>query len=236
VGINRFHWDLRHEKTKQVKLRTKPDEHSHVPMPDKGWRALGEGRRVGVLAAPGTYTVKLTAGEKALTQELVVKKDPNSTPSVDEVTAQVGTLLEIRNDINEVVDMINQIEWVRKQIDDLESMLEDEDDIIEAGKALDEKLKELEGRFFDLRLTGGTARQDTLRWPRWLYAKLTSLAGYIGGSDFPPTMQHLEVYERYKDELAECASGLEEIRANDLAAFNQLLRDRGIPNVISGMQ
>jgi hypothetical protein len=118
-------------------------------------------------------------------------------------------------------------------------MLEDKEeaeDITEAGKALDEKLKELEGRFFDLRLTGGTARQDTLRWPRRLYAKLTSLAGYIGGSDFPPTRQHMEVYELYKGELAECASGLEEIKTNDLAAFNQLLRDSGIPNVVSGVR
>ena len=116
-------------------------------------------------------------------------------------------------------------------------MLEDKDDvadIIEAGKALDGKLKELEGRFFDLRLTGGSAGQDTLWWPRRLYAKLTSLAGYIGESDFPPTMQHMEVYELYKGELAECVSGLEEIETNDLAAFNQLLRDRGIPNVVSG--
>ena len=115
-GINRFYWDLRHEKTKEVKLRTKPLEHSHVQMPDKGWRALGDGGRVNVLAAPGTYTVKLIVGDEELTQELVVKKDPSSTASVEEVTAQVETLLEIRDDINDVADMIHSIEWVRKQI------------------------------------------------------------------------------------------------------------------------
>jgi hypothetical protein len=235
-GINRFYWDLRHDRTNEVKLRTKPQEHSHVEIPDKGWRSLTEGRRVAVLAAPGIYTVKLTAGDKELTQELVVEKDPHSAGNVEEVTAQVDTLLEIRDNINEVVDMINEIEWVRKQIYDLEDMLEDKEDvdeILEAGKALDEKLKDLEGRFFDLRLSG--ARQDTLWWPRRLYAKLISLAGYIGGSDFPPTMQQIEVLNLYKDQLAECASGLEEIKTDDIAAFNRLLRDKGIPNIVSGV-
>ena len=38
-------------------------------------------------------------------------------------------------------------------------------------------------------MTGGMAFQDTLRWPRQLYAKLNSLAGYVQGTDFAPTAQ-----------------------------------------------
>jgi hypothetical protein len=236
IGINRFYWDLRYEKTKAIKLRTKPLEHSHVEIPDKGWRPLVEGRRISVLAAPGTYTVKLALGDRSLSRELVVEKDPNSAGTVDDVKGQVATLLEIRDHINQVVDMINEIEWVRKQIYDLEDMLaakEDAEEILEAGRALDDELKELEGRFFDLRLSG--ARQDTLWWPRRLYSKLTSLAGYIGGSDFPPTTQQIEVLKLYEGELAECASGLEEIETSDIAAFNQLLGDKGISNIVTGV-
>ncbi len=237
-GINRFYWDLRWDKTDQAKLRTKPVEHSHVRMPDKGWRSLVEGQRVAVLAAPGTYTVKLILGETELSQELVVRKDPSSAGSDTEVTAQVETLLEIREDINTVVAMVNEIEWVRKQIRDLDEMLAEKEaveEILEAGKALDEKLDALEGRFFELRMSGGNARQDTLRWRRRLYSKLTSLAGYIGGSDFPPTTQQMEVYQLYQEQLEESQRELNELREEDIAAFNQLLRDKGIPGVIAGI-
>ena len=72
-----------------------------------------------------------------------------------------------------------------------------------AAEALDDALIELEMGLTDLRLSGGSARQDALRWPRQLYAKITSLAGYIGSSDFPPTAQHLEVHERLQGLLAD---------------------------------
>jgi hypothetical protein len=207
-------------------------------MPDKGWRPLVEGQRVAVLAAPGTYSVKLTVGETELTQELTVRKDPHSAGSDAEVTAQVETLLQIRENINAVVKMVNEIEWMRKQIYDLDDMLaekEDAEEILEAGKALDEKLKALEGRFFDLRLSGGTARQDTLRWRRRLYSKLTSLAGYIGGSDFPPTTQHMEVLSNYRELFADSQREFDRLRDEDITAFNQLLQDKGLPGVIAGI-
>ncbi len=122
----------------------------------------------------------------------------------------------------------------RKQLYDLDEMLEDHDDakeILEAGKALDEKLMELENRFFDLRLSG--ARQDTLWWPRRLYAKLGSLAGYIGSSDFPPTAQQMEVLEQYRQQIDASQSQFQAIKDEDIAAFTQLLKDRGIEGIIS---
>ena len=73
-----------------------------------------------------------------------------------------------------------------------------------------------------------------MRWPRQLFAKLTSLAGYIGGSDFPPTTQHLEVHERLQGLLVEAQARMGEIRNQELARLNQLLREKGIPNVIGG--
>ena len=85
----------------------------------------------------------------------------------------------------------------------------------------------------DLRMSGGMAGQDRLRWPRQLYAKITSLAGYIGGSDFPPTTQQQAAHRRYKDLLAQYQDRMRVIKEQDVAALNQLLRDRGIPNLIT---
>jgi hypothetical protein len=68
---------------------------------------------------------------------------------------------------------------------------------------------------------------DTLRWARRLYARLTSLAGYITGTDDRPTDQAREVFEMLGSELGDYQRQMAAIR-EDLATFNRLLDDRGI--------
>jgi hypothetical protein len=108
------------------------------------------------------------------------------------------------------------------------------EEIFRAAEDLDGSLIDLEMGLTDLRLSGGTAGQDQLRWPRQLYAKITSLAGYIGGSDFPPTTQQLEVHERYKGLLREARLEMEAVKTGPLAALNRLLVEKGIPHVTEG--
>lgn len=91
------------------------------------------------------------------------------------------------------------------------------------------------GHFFDLRLTGGSARQDSLRWPRRLYSKLTSLFGYIAQSDFPPTDQQLEVFGLYREQLAEHRKTLQDLREGEIADFNAALRQAGFGGLITGI-
>ncbi|NIP57595.1 MAG: hypothetical protein GWM92_08950, partial [Gemmatimonadetes bacterium] len=84
---------------------------------------------------------------------------------------------------------------------------------------------------FDLRLTGGTARQDALRWPRQLYAKLVSLAGWVSGTDHAPTEQAGEVHRRYRERLSEYRARLDEVRDGPLAELNRLLEAEGMVGV-----
>ena len=236
-GINRFQWDLREEASRTPKLRTQPVEHEHVEFNGQGWRPLGEGGRVRPLAPPGTYTLRVSVGDWSDSVELEVLKDPDSEGSLAEIEEQVRVLRELRDETNAVVDLIDEIEWVRKSIDDIESRVadgvrdlseEDADRLLQAARTLDGELIELEMMLFDLRLTGGLARQDTLRWPRRLYAKLTSLAGYVSGADRRPTDQSVEVHDIYKAQLRDYEQQMEQIRSGSLAAFNRLLVAAGV--------
>ena len=234
AGINRAYWDLRHERSRLPKLRTRPLEHSHLEMPEKGWRSLGEGGRVAPLAVPATYTVRLLVGDQEFTQPLEVRKDPSSAGSLADIQAQVERVLQIRNEVDGLVGMIHQIEWLRRQLYDLKEILKGRDgieDILHSADDLDALLIELESRFFDLRLTGGLSRQDTLRWPRRLYAKLTSLAGYISRADFPPNSQQIEVHEFYRQQIADSRQRLEEL-LEEVSAFNRMLRQRGLAGIL----
>lgn len=128
---------------------------------------------------------------------MLVRKDPHSAGSEDDIQKQTETLLGIYEDIDSVAEMINRIEWVRKQIGDLKAVLREgreAEPILKAGEELDKKLREVEGFFFPLDRTGSG---DDLRFPDKFYAKLHFLAYDISKSDFPPTDQQLEVKEMF---------------------------------------
>ena len=234
-GINRVWWDLRHELPKLPKLRTSPLYAPWVKVGPQGWRPLVSWARMGriALGAPGMYTVKLTVEGQELSQKLTVKKDPNSTGSEADIRAQVKMSLEIRDNINSVVDMINQFEWIRKQIYDITTLLKGDKDnapVISAKDELDKKLIAVEKNLFQMKLTG--AGQDGLRLPVKLYAKLGRLAGYVGQGDFPPTTQQVEVHEILKKQLATYQNQFNELLSKDIVAFNNLLREKNIQNII----
>ena len=137
---------------------------------------------------------------------------------------------EIRESVDSVVALIDEIEWIRAQtqlVREGSADHADAEEIRQAAATLEAELIDLEMRLFDVRLTGGSARQDTLRWARRLYARLTSLAGYITGTDDRPTDQSREVFEMLRSELGDYQRQMVAIR-EDLATFNRLLDDRGI--------
>ena len=232
-GINRAHWDLREASSNTPVLRTRPSEHSHVEVP-VGGRPLGEGGRVTPLAPPGRYTVTLRAAGLELVQPLELLKDPNSGGSELEILEQVTMLREIRESVDSVVVLIEEIEGIRVQTQLVPEINADHaaaEEIRVAARTLEEELIDLETRLFDVRLTGGTARQDTLRWARRLYARLTSLAGYITGTDDRPTDQAREVFEMLRSELGDYQRQMMAIR-EDIATFNRFLDDRGIDPIV----
>ena len=234
AGINRVWWDLCYDKTRMIKLRTGVLGHDHVRPGPEGWRRLpGGSRSRGPLVPPGNYTVILSVGAKEFTQTLVVKKDPHSAGSEEDIRKQTEVLLGIYKDIDSAADLINRIEWVRKQLDSLGEVLREDkqtEPVLKAGAELDRKLTDVEGFFFPIDRTGSG---DDLRFPDKFYAKLFFLAYDLSKSDFPPTDQQLEVKEMFERQLAEYRSRLDELVAKDVAAFNAILREKNIPNIIA---
>jgi photosystem II stability/assembly factor-like uncharacterized protein len=100
-----------------------------------------------------------------------------------------------------------------------------------AADALDKRLIEIEEDLIQHRLTG--QGQDTVRWPPKLISKLNYLGSGLAGSDFPPTTQQREVHAAFKVQLSALRSKLDDVVDKDLDAFNKLLRDRGVGNVIT---
>jgi photosystem II stability/assembly factor-like uncharacterized protein len=278
AGINRVYWDLRGEQTKEVRLRTSPAYAPEIRNGPDGWRLAPEGGRMSVLLPPGTYAVKLFVGgaESTSSQQLIVRKDPNSEGTEADINAQLALLFELRKDLENAADMVNQIEMIRSQLAGVTGLLGPEGAgtatrgtgsadagiagvppaggaprdagsappalatglssadyaaIKRAADDLDKKLIDVEDSLIQRRLTG--QGQDTVRWPPKLISKISYLANGIAGGDFQPTTQHREVKAMFEEQLATHRRRLDDIVSKDLDAFNKLLRDRGIGNVIA---
>jgi photosystem II stability/assembly factor-like uncharacterized protein len=230
AGINRIYWDLKYDRTREIELRTPPPYAPEIRVGPEGFRPFPLGGRLSVLAPPGTYTVKLRVGESEETRSLSVLKDPNTAGSDADIESQWALTLRIREDLEEVARAINEIESVRSQLDSLERLVTDEA-VRSASDALDEKLVSVEDELFQRKLTG--RGQDQLRWPAQLVQKLLYLADGVSLADFPPTKEQREVEQMYRDRIASLRGRLDAIVDQDLAAFNAMLREKNVPNVIA---
>jgi photosystem II stability/assembly factor-like uncharacterized protein len=244
-GLNRVTWDLRHEATQPVKLRTTPSGNPHV-WEEKRFRGKDNrgvfyyginAIRNGPLAAPGTYTVKLAVeGKELSSRPLVVKKDPNSAGSESDIEASTKLSMAIYRDTNTVARMINQLEWSRRQIEDFKRMLK-------AAKApssdaasadgLEKTFRAVEDRL--LQPTLAEADQKSFRGPLELYLKLLWLQAEVGSgaadvsgnADLPPTLPELEVYDLLSKTLAESRGQFDELYSKTVPAFNEAMRAKG---------
>jgi photosystem II stability/assembly factor-like uncharacterized protein len=236
AGLNRVMWNLRHEASNSPRIRTPALEHSHVDVGSTGWRPPPDGAPVRPLAVPGRYRVRLLAESEEHVAWLEVLQDPDSDVPMADMRAQLDMQLQLREMSDSTAGLIDRIEWARKGILDLEERIGGDDAyaaVVDAGEELDEALIDLEMHLFDLRLSGGASRQDTIRWPRQLWAKIASLAGYSAGSDHRPTDQMLEVRDIYDEALTDYLGRWEALEAGDIARFNQLLIAQGLPPIIS---
>ncbi|HEV8566838.1 MAG TPA: hypothetical protein VGQ92_07025, partial [Actinoplanes sp.] len=183
AGINRVWWDLRNEDSKEARLRTPVPYAPEVRLGPDGTRPAPGVGRMSVLMPPGTYTVKVRVGGQELTQPLVVRKDPNSGGTEDEIRTQNGVLVALQGDLSAAAEMVNQMESVRSQLLGLKAVLPGE--LRTGADSLEKMFAAVEAELLELRVTG--RGQDNIRWPTKLAGQISYLANGVASSDFAPT-------------------------------------------------
>ncbi|MCG6955901.1 MAG: glycosyl hydrolase [Gemmatimonadetes bacterium] len=237
-GINRIQWNLRYESPTAPRLRTPPPGKPWVPLGEDRTRRLRSwdldltGGQVGPLVVPGTYQVRVDVAGQELTTSVQVLKDPHSAGTLADIQAQVALSLQLRGDLNRVGGMIDRLEWVRAQVEQSLKMLQGDSTataLHEAADAFRDKLLDVEGRLFDVHLTG--AREDAFRNPMKLYGRLSALASDVGsnGADFPPTDQQNGVHDVLRQRLEEAAGLMDALMQTDLPSLNAKLAERNAP-------
>jgi len=233
-GINRVWWNLRGERATEIKLRTPPLYSPDVPLGKDGWRRPSQVSRIALLVPPGTYTVTLTVGSDKSSEKINVLKDPHSTGTEDDIRAQLQLVTALRDEMNALADSVNQVESIRAQIAALEKQLGSSDEsnaIRKAADELSEKLVAAEGKVIQLKGTG--RGQDDARYTPMLLQKISYLANEVASSsDFPPTTQQTAVQRELEQQGDESLQEMQQVVSKDVAAFNAMLRDKNIPNIV----
>jgi len=235
AGLNRVWWDLRGEPTAEVKLRTPPLYAADFRMNPDGTRKFGiiGSSRLSVLVPPGTFTVTLTAAGQTRSENVVVRKDPNTAGTEADIQAQTKAIRDVRDAMNKTADAINRAEAVRAQIANVKTFVGDDaagKELRAAADDLDKKVIAVEERLFNITATG--RGQDALRMPSQLLEKLSHLADTLQFSDFAPTDQQIEVEKMLGDQAVSASGDLSTVVTKDLAAFNGMLQRRNIGAVI----
>ena len=207
AGLNRFVWNLRYEDaTKFPGL------------------IMWAGNVTGPAAAPGKYTVKLTAAGQTQTQTFTIRADPRLKARPEDYAAQLALALQIRDKLSAVNQAVVEIREAKNQL----TRYEKEDKVKEAAKALDQKLTEVEEAIYQTRLKAG---EDALNFPVKLNNKLAALKGAVEQSDTAPARQTQMVFEELATKSNAELEKLKKLLEGDLPAFNKQVREANIPAV-----
>jgi hypothetical protein len=232
AGLNRVWWNLRGDLTKQAKLRTSPEYAEWYKVPLEGRNAPTVGR-LGVLEPPGTYTVRIAGTNES--QQLILKRDPNQLDAADAGLAEnVALQKQLVTDLDAAATMINTLENVRGQLAAMRATMSGDStrkDVLASADSLDGKLRVVERKLFQTRAT--SRGQDDLRWPQRLSEQLQYLAGQIESSDYAPTESQRQVASLLNAQVKAVRTEFDRVTTGDVTAFNTMLQQRKVPNVIT---
>jgi len=214
-GMNRFVWNMRY-----------PDA---VRVPGA---ILWAGTFIGPAAVPGSYHVRLSIGDTVLEQTWEWKKDPRISASQEDLQEQFDFLIEIREKVSEVSSSIIKLRDIKSQINDLVKKLKGSEKHAQIAGPASDLIKKLESVEDVLIQSKSKSGQDPLNYPIMLDNKLAALTYVVSSADARPTDQSYKVFNYLKDQADEEMKKLAEIIRTDVAAFNDLVEELGIPAVL----
>lgn len=241
AGVNRLTWDLRYDGPKQVELRTTPPDNPRIwdeprfrktaTRPINHWGIQGP-QRIGPLASPGQYSVRLKLDSVPYTKSFRVIKDAKIASTEADLLLSTAAQTRVRDALTSTSDIVNRLEIMRKQIEDHRKS-----DIADAAaKAalaeLDEKMLKVE-----LQLVSKTDLHSDDKWfveQYKVYLNLIWLAGEIGtgagdvagGADFRPTTATLTTLGELERDLSQAKRDFASLMEKDLKAFNTAMNGR----------
>ena len=210
AGMNRLTWDL----------RTQPSVNF------TGMILWGAGL-AGPAVPPGRYTVKLTVDGKALTQPVVVRRNPYAGATDADLRAQYAFGKMVREKVNEANQSVIDIRRVKEQLSD--RLKRADDAALKAtGSTLVTNASAVEEDVYQVRNQSG---QDPLNFPIKVNNRLATLLSMAERGDGRPVSGMPDIFGVLRTELKGYTDRLAIVWKTDLVAVNAELKRLNLPPV-----
>lgn len=221
-GIHRVEWDLR------IRFTTDDSE----PEPAPAQPPARPSSPLGPQVLPGTYTVRLIAGEFQMDQPLTVKVEPALEPYLIPMKAGYQFALEAWEMIQKLQRASQAIDSVETQIQTLRTIARQQDIKLpeEVSKALEEHektLRELKGQIDNPNTGLAYARAPRLR------GRLNSVFSAVS-SNTGPTQAQVAYFNEVKQEFDTLYAQIQDYLQNRVPSLNAVLKAHNLPIVLMG--
>jgi hypothetical protein len=213
AGMNNFNWNTRY-----------PDAARFDGM------IMWAGTVTGPMAPPGTYSVRMTAGNVVQTHPFRLKKDPRSDATEADLQAQFKMLLAIRDrttDANMGVRTVRNMRW---QVADRAPKLTGQPSI-EFQSLANDMMTELTTAENEVYQTKNQSSQDPLNYPIKLNNQIAALAGTVGSGEYRPTVQAQQAYAMLSGKLEVQLGAMKKSLDGHLPRLNAILKAAGLPEL-----
>ena len=230
AGVNRANWDLRHDPAAE-------------PTPEQ-LEAIAAGYAFGPrgpLVEPGKYTVRIKAGSKEATQEIVVEEDPRIQISAEDRAARHAAIDQLytmakntdkdRKTIEGIKDALNAARGQWKADANKPDAKKIPEDIQKSADGLQKNIDNVAEKYVRERLGLGNAGPPLVWKPDPLPEQVQSLLGDLDGFGAAPGPQQKEKLAELAPLLSDASAQVKKVE-EELASLNKKMNDAGIPHIV----
>ncbi|MEQ9569707.1 MAG: hypothetical protein RLN75_05910, partial [Longimicrobiales bacterium] len=215
AGLYRVAWDLRHESIPNI----------------PGAYVFGslQGRRV----VPGTYEVRLTAGDEVRTRSLEVRMDPRAdAATLAALQEQDAFVAEVAAELTAIHHAAMDLDGVQAQVDALMDRVEGRSGAERAREAADPFVTDLEAAADSLYQDRTVDGQTVINFPSRLKFQYVILHGNAEQAETGVTQGARDVLGDLRVRWTEHRATVEQLLGPRLDDFNRLLDELGFGRII----
>ena len=201
AGINRFVWNLRY-----------PGAYAFP-----GMILWGGSARMGPMAVPGSYHVRLTANGVTQERDLTVEKDPRLNVSQEDLQKQFDLALKLRDQLSQADTIVSEIRQIRNQVND---RVKADAGLKPQADAMLAKLTVIEETVYQVK---NRSDQDPLNFPIRLNNYIAALGRSVMSGDAAPTAQAYVVETELAGRLDTQQTAFDAVVKDELAKMNATL-------------
>ncbi len=210
-GVNQFVWNLQ-----------------YPPAEKADGMILWTGTPGSITAPPGNYFAKVKVDKDSAEVPFTIKAEENYKTTQAEYDAQFAFLQKAQGKFNDVQKAIKDIKTLRSQINDFTAKQAKplDKDIKTMADSINKQLTTIEETLYQ---TKAKSSQDVLNFPIRLNDKLGGVIDAAASANAATSKQILEVFDVIAKDCDTQLNKLSALQKNEIAAFNQLIREKALP-------